>query len=117
MTLFLSGFFLSLSLCLDLGIVNVGMSRESIRPKVILDTDQPSQLNGSLAKDFGRGLGLALASPSALLWFVTVGGNFRGIISLFCGQGFRRWVSNTSLIGAIFRKPSRWRFLFVAGSY
>lgn len=28
-----------------------------------------------MAKDFGRGLGLALASPSALLWFATVGGS------------------------------------------
>ncbi|UYZ12636.1 LysE family translocator [Brevibacillus sp. WF146] len=139
MSWFVSGFFLSLSLCLDLGIVNVailragvqrgmlpsfligagssfgdlfyallsmaGMSllmnnlyvrwglwlggtvillsmawsmiREFRRPKMI-DLDErsgqePEHRQGW--KDFTWGLGLALASPSAILWFATVGGS------------------------------------------
>lgn len=138
MTLFLSGFLLSLSLCLDLGMVNVAllragvhrgaipafmmgvgssfgdllyavlsmigisfllenlifrwglwiggtiillymtwsMARELFRPKKIeLGSGEESKSSKSLVKDFVSGLGLALASPSAILWFATIGGS------------------------------------------
>lgn len=136
--LFILGFLLSLSLCLDLGIVNiqlikVGMEqgfkpsfilgvgscigdlvyalfsmigisylleftvvhwllwifgtlvllylsiqmiRETIHPKSL--TFSPSRsmsANRSLWKTFAMGAGLALASPSAILWFTTAGGS------------------------------------------
>lgn len=137
MTLFLSGFLLSLSLCLDLGIVNVAllragvhrgvmpafmigvgssfgdllyavlsmigisfllenlffkwglwiggtiillymtwnMAKELLRPKQIELGSGESVMSRSLVKDFTSGLGLALASPSAILWFATIGGS------------------------------------------
>lgn len=136
MELFLSGFLLSLSLCLDLGIVNiaimktgvergvlpafmiglgsglgdliyaslslVGMSlllhlpavrwvlwlggtlvllyltvtmvRHSLAPRALVADTIPKPEDPPL-KDFLWGIGLALSSPSAILWFATVGGS------------------------------------------
>ena len=136
-SLFFSGFLLSLSLCLDLGIVNISMIRFGLERGFwpaffiglgssfgatylciiisgrdfvfikIYDCEMGSLvrrnycfiiLNGlnvasiipgkrnkktkaeiknqaSIYKDFGEGIGLALSSPSAILWFATVGGS------------------------------------------
>ena len=136
MDLFASGFLLSLSLCLDLGIVNVAimktgvergvmpafmiglgsgigdlvyaslslvgisflltllavrwalwiggtlvlsyltvtMVRHSLSPRKIV-SDNKLKTDASLMKDFLWGIGLALSSPSAILWFATVGGS------------------------------------------
>lgn len=136
MELFISGFFLSLSLCLDLGFVNVALLRAGVqrgmlpalligigssfgdlvyavlsmlgislllnsllfkwilwiggtaillymtwsmvkelyRPKE-LQLDAEEGAPRSLLKDFTWGIGLALASPSAILWFATIGGS------------------------------------------
>ncbi|RNB84107.1 lysine transporter LysE [Brevibacillus nitrificans] len=139
MTWFLSGFFLSLSLCLDLGIVNVAIIRTGVArgllpsfligvgssfgdliyallsmvgisllmenrvirwvlwlggtlillymtwnmikefrsPKKIDLQEQGGEQNNRKRswRDFSSGLGLALASPSAILWFATIGGS------------------------------------------
>lgn len=139
MSWFLSGFFLSLSLCLDLGIVNVAIIRAGVargllpsfligvgssfgdliyallsmvgislllenrlirwvlwlggtvillymtwnmfkefrKPKEIdLQESEGIQAGRRRSwKDFSSGLGLALASPSAILWFATIGGS------------------------------------------
>ena len=138
MTAFCDGFLLSLSLCLDLGIVNVGilrvatqrggtpaflvglgsgvgdlayallsvtgitlllalpgvrwvlwlggsavlvllaakMLREVFRPHVLaVDEPVPAERLTSPARDFAWGTALALASPSAILWFAAVGGS------------------------------------------
>jgi len=138
MALFVAGFLLSLSLCLDLGTVNIAMVRtgiqhgaqpafmlglgssvgdllyafvslvaisfiiqnavvrwvlwiagtlallylayrmlkESLRTATASDTpdDAPHRLAAG-TRHFGYGLGLALSSPSAILWFATVGGS------------------------------------------
>lgn len=136
MDLFVSGFLLSLSLCLDLGIVNIAimktgvergampafmiglgsgigdlvyaslslvgislllnllivrwalwiggtlvllyltttMIRHSLSRRRIEPGNAPKS-NGSPMKDFLWGIGLALSSPSAILWFATVGGS------------------------------------------
>lgn len=136
MGLFVSGFFLSLSLCLDLGFVNVALLRagvqrgmlpalfigfgssfgdlvyavlsllgislllnsllfkwilwiggtaillymtwnmvkELLHPKE-LQLEMEASAPNSLWKDFTWGMGLALASPSAILWFATIGGS------------------------------------------
>jgi L-lysine exporter family protein LysE/ArgO len=137
-TAFRDGFLLSLSLCLDLGIVNVGilrvaaqrggtpaflvglgsgvgdlayallsvtgialllalpgvrwvlwlggsavllflaarMMREVFRPHpVAVDEPIPAEKLASPARDFAWGTALALASPSAILWFAAVGGS------------------------------------------
>jgi L-lysine exporter family protein LysE/ArgO len=136
MELAVSGFLLSLSLCLDLGIVNVAimktgvergvmpafmiglgsgigdlvyaslslvgisfllnfpavrwafwiggtlvllsltgaMVRHSLAPRPV-EPDRVSGPNGSSLGDFLSGIGLALSSPSAILWFATVGGS------------------------------------------
>ena len=49
--------------------------REVLHPKM-LDTDGAMpQTKGSFVKLFATGAGLALASPSAILWFAAVGGS------------------------------------------
>ncbi|MGO0059161.1 LysE family translocator [Brevibacillus fluminis] len=138
MEFFLSGFFLSISLCLDLGMVNVAMIRTGVergfvpalflglgsgigdliyaalsmvgisllleqvvirwilwiggtlillyltynmfrevaRPKQLdLDAGEKGSTGRSPLKNLMSGIGLALASPSAILWFATVGGS------------------------------------------
>lgn len=139
MSWFFSGFFLSLSLCLDLGIVNVAIIRAGVArgllpsfligvgssfgdliyallsmvgislllesrivrwvlwlggtvillymtwnmlkefrsPKAIdlRGEDGAKEDSKRSWKDFSSGLGLALASPSAILWFATIGGS------------------------------------------
>lgn len=138
MQLFFSGFLLSLSLCLDLGMVNVAtiktglergflrsflvgfgsslgdlvyavlsmigislllehvllrwilwiggtivlcylaihMLRETIRPKQLQISSENSLLSDqSWFKAVMFGMGLALSSPSAILWFATIGGS------------------------------------------
>lgn len=140
MSLFLSGFLLSMSLCLDLGIVNVatikagiekgflpalligfgssmgdliyallafagislllqiewvrivlwvggtavllymtyGMLRATVAPKSVGGTEAAQRTDKPLWKEFIWGMGLALASPTAILWFMSIGG---GIIA------------------------------------
>lgn len=139
MSIFLSGFLLSLSLCLDLGMVNVavlragvqrgwlpsfligvgssfgdllyallsmvgislllqnvyvrwllwlggtavllymtwGMIQELRKPKEIVVKNGGEQTEEVRRgwRDFTWGMGLALASPSAILWFATIGGS------------------------------------------
>lgn len=138
MEFFFSGFFLSISLCLDLGMVNVAMIRtgvergflpalflgvgsgigdliyavlsmagislllslvavrwvlwiggtlvllyltynmfrEVLRPKQLdLAHGDEGKSGHSPLKNLAYGIGLALASPSAILWFATVGGS------------------------------------------
>jgi L-lysine exporter family protein LysE/ArgO len=139
MELFVLGFLLSLSLCLDLGVVNVAMVRTGLQHgakaafllglgssfgdliyaltslvaisfvlqnlmvrwclwlggtgvllaltyRMLKESFNPAKVsyasgdvsppeNHSGGGDFARGLGLALASPSAILWFATVGGS------------------------------------------
>jgi L-lysine exporter family protein LysE/ArgO len=135
MLLFISGFLLSLSLCLDLGMVNVSLLRTGVQrgfmPALLIglgsglgdmiyaclsmagisllleyivvkwvlwlggsaillwmswqmlrEIRKPKEidLQHSIAvrsplKDFSWGIGLALASPSAILWFATIGGS------------------------------------------
>lgn len=143
MDLFLSGFLLSFSLCLDLGIVNVAimktgvergavpaimiglgsgigdlvyaslavvgisflltlpvvrwalwiggtvvllyltitMTRHSFSPRHIIPEKSPDA-KSPLIRDFLWGVGLALSSPSAILWFATVGGSVIASTSL-----------------------------------
>ncbi len=133
--LYISGFLLSLSLCLDLGMVNVSLLRTGVQRgflpalmvglgsglgdmiyavlsmagitfllqhlvvkwvlwlggsavllwmswQIIRETRKPKEINLDSAitvrspiKDFSWGIGLALASPSAILWFATIGGS------------------------------------------
>jgi len=133
--LFLSGFFLSISLCLDLGMVNVSLLRTGVQRgfmpafliglgsglgdmiyaalsiagitlllqylvvkwvlwlggsavllwmswQMIREIKKPKEIDlhhevkvRSPLKDFSWGIGLALASPSAILWFATIGGS------------------------------------------
>ncbi|NGQ97407.1 LysE family transporter [Brevibacillus sp. SYP-B805] len=135
MLLFFSGFLLSLSLCLDLGIVNVALLRSGLQRgflpalligvgssfgdlfyavlsmvgisyllehrivrwilwlggsavllwmswQMVREMRKPKEIDWqgdvparSLWKDFVWGAGLALASPSAILWFATIGGS------------------------------------------
>jgi L-lysine exporter family protein LysE/ArgO len=49
--------------------------REILHPKILnIEGDNPSRSQGLLAL-FLSGIGLALASPSAILWFAAVGGS------------------------------------------
>lgn len=137
MAVFFSGFFLSLSLCLDLGIANIAiiragilqgfrpsfrvgfgscigdlvyaalamigislllenlyvrwflwiggtsiliyftvtMFRDALRPKEMDLNSREEATVRSPRSDFLLGVGLALSSPSAILWFATVGGS------------------------------------------
>lgn len=154
MSIFIAGFLLSISLCLDLGIVNIAtikagiergfipalyiglgagigdmiyallslvglsmilenlffrwffwiggtiillymcltMIKQAIKPKDISQLIQSrAEISVASAKDFLYGIGLALSSPSSILWFATIGGgviasmnlNNRTSISLF----------------------------------
>ncbi len=152
MSIFITGFLLSLSLCLDLGIVNVAtikngiergfipalyiglgagvgdmiyavfslfglsmvsdniffrwffwiggtlillymcfnMVRQAIKPKDINQLiEHKEKISIGSTKDFLYGIGLALASPSSILWFATIGGsviastNTKGKTSIF----------------------------------
>jgi L-lysine exporter family protein LysE/ArgO len=164
-----SGFLLSLSLCLDLGIVNLAilrtalrrgggagfmvglgscfgdlayfvaallgvgalmrwapfrwaiwiggtivllilaarMIRELLRPRD-LNLDLPAEAPGRWPRRFGWGLALALASPTALLWFAAVGGSViaasggdRAQVIPFAGGFFAAGVAwSASLAGA-----------------
>lgn len=172
MSWFASGFFLSLSLCLDLGIVNVAILRAGVergllpsllvgvgssfgdlfyallsmvgislllhnvvirwvlwlggtmillymtwnmikefrRPKAIAwkEGSGPDVSKRQRWKDFTTGLGLALASPSAILWFATIGGS---VIASSNGH------SSTSLVlffSGFFTASILWS-LFMAG--
>jgi L-lysine exporter family protein LysE/ArgO len=49
--------------------------REIFRPKVLRVDDDKSTRNRGLPALFFSGIGLALASPSAILWFAAVGGS------------------------------------------
>jgi L-lysine exporter family protein LysE/ArgO len=135
MMLFISGFLLSLSLCLDLGLVNISLLRTGVQrglmPALLIgvgstfgdllyavlsmagislllehlivkwilwiggsgvllwmswqmlrDLKKPKEIDlrrsepeRTMLKDFFWGAGLALASPSAILWFATIGGS------------------------------------------
>ncbi len=136
MELFTSGFLLSLSLCLDLGIVNIAIMKTGVErgalPALMIGvgsgigdlvyaalslvgislvlelaavrwalwiggtlvllyltismirhslssraftSDGDTTTSSSLRNDFLWGIGLALSSPSAILWFATVGGS------------------------------------------
>jgi L-lysine exporter family protein LysE/ArgO len=152
--LFFSGFALSLSLCLDLGIVNVAafstaatrgaraafvlgigscfgdlayaviamlgvatllhivavrwalwlggsavllylavkMLRQSIHASALLAKPEtgdgnPAGLKQKLAGDFGKGFAMAIASPSAILWFASVGGSLIATTAGGAGNG------------------------------
>jgi L-lysine exporter family protein LysE/ArgO len=173
---FSSGFLLSLSVCLDLGIVNVAILRTAMgngaRPafflglgscfgdltyftlsafgvsaflawpparwllwiggtavllfftaKMLRETVRPhalelegSALGGatppagpSLARQFSTGLSLALASPTAILWFAAVGGS---VIASFAGQ---RRVLAPFVLG-FFLAGVAWSFLVAFGA-
>lgn len=139
MSIFISGFLLSISLCLDLGVVNVAtiktgiergfipslciglgagigdiiyayisslgismilnniffrwflwiggtlillymcwnMIREAINPKNVCKFTKKNEERNTIAnsKSFLYGIGLSLSSPSAILWFATIGGS------------------------------------------
>ncbi|WP_238933595.1 LysE family translocator [Brevibacillus choshinensis] len=171
MSWFLSGFFLSLSLCLDLGMVNVAIIRAGVergllpsfligvgssfgdliyallsmvgislllenrvvrwmlwiggtvillymtwnmlkefrRPKEIdLGSKEKRMDKRRSWKDFSSGLGLALASPSAILWFATIGG------SVIASSNADSTAALFSFFGGFFTASIAWS-LFMAG--
>lgn len=172
MSWFLSGFFLSLSLCLDLGIVNVAILRAGVargllpsfligvgssigdlvyallsmagislllenriirwvlwlggtvvllymtwnmlkefrKPKTIeLREEEEQKTVGTRNwKDFSSGLGLALSSPSAILWFATIGG------SVIASSGAESSAALLMFFGGFFSASIAWS-LFMAG--
>jgi L-lysine exporter family protein LysE/ArgO len=188
--LFVTGFVLSLSLCLDLGIVNVAtfsiaatrgsrpaffmglgscfgdllyaviamlgvttllhigwvrwllwlggsamlvwltakMLRQSLVSPAVVSGQGPSAAELSrpaekLQNDFGRGFALALASPSAILWFASVGGGIIATTAQGAGAGAWpfflgffvsgiAWAAFVALTGSQFRsKPAFARVL------
>ncbi|RVU72268.1 hypothetical protein EKH82_24010 [Pantoea dispersa] len=66
---FSNGFLLSLSLCLDIGIANIATVSYTH-----LDVYKRQHQPRPLLREFGRGVVLAMSSPTAILWFATVGG-------------------------------------------
>jgi L-lysine exporter family protein LysE/ArgO len=170
---FVSGFLLSLSVCLDLGIVNVALlrtalrhgarpafwlglgscfgdltyfalsaagvtallewrparwalwlggtavllaltwrtAREALHPRALaLDAPEaPEARDVSFRRQFPLGLALALASPTAILWFAAVGG---GVIASFAGERRALWpfVSGFFVAGVV------WSFTFAFGA-
>jgi L-lysine exporter family protein LysE/ArgO len=166
---FVSGFLLSLSVCLDLGLVNVSILRTALRHgarpalwiglgscfgdltyfalsaagvtallawkparwalwlggtavllaltwRTLREAVHPRQLaldgpedaadrarSLSFRRQFPLGLGLALASPTAILWFAAVGG---GVIASFAGQ--RRALA--PFVGGFFAAGVAWSF-------
>jgi L-lysine exporter family protein LysE/ArgO len=173
---FASGFLLSLSVCLDLGIVNLAilrtamhqgarpafvlglgscfgdltyfalsafgvsaflawpparwvlwlggtavllfftwkMLREAVRPHVLVlegsaAGDAPRSAGPSPARQFSTGLSLALASPTAILWFAAVGGS---VIASFAGQ--RRALA--PFVAGFFVAGVAWSFLVAFGA-
>jgi L-lysine exporter family protein LysE/ArgO len=164
MNLFLSGFLLSLSLCLDLGIVNLcmiktgvergfrpafllglgsslgdliyaglslagitfllqfmavkwalwlggsgvllyltySMLRQSFQGKEVVATNNGVGKDGRPKNDLLWGIGLALASPSAILWFATVGG------SIIASSGLNSGVTLLAFFGGFFLASCLW---------
>lgn len=177
---FLSGFFLSLSLCLDLGIVNVAIIRAGVArglfpsfmigvgssfgdliyallsmvgisllmenriirwvlwlggtlillymtwnmlkefrsPKKIdlQETGGRQPVSGKGWRDFSAGLGLALASPSAILWFATIGGSViassnahsSSALLLFFGGFFTASVTWSLFMAGVSSQGGKW---------
>jgi L-lysine exporter family protein LysE/ArgO len=164
--LFISGFLLSLSLCLDIGIVNVALINTAIRAgrqpafmlglgscfgdlfyavlsvlgigllldylavrwllwlgggavllylswnaaRSALHASSPAEIlpaalrqrDADLRQQFWRGLALALASPSAILWFAAVGG------SVIARSGAATPLDLAALLGGFFCAGMAW---------
>jgi L-lysine exporter family protein LysE/ArgO len=71
------------------------MIRSSIKEKHLdLSTPSKQKASSSLSKDFFWGLGLALASPTSIVWFAAIGGpimassphdEYGALLLFFCG--------------------------------
>jgi L-lysine exporter family protein LysE/ArgO len=72
------------------------MLRDVIRPRQ-LDLNQPATFPKSEAALFATGVGLALASPTAILWFAAVGGS---VIASFGTQRAVLWQFTAGFITA-----------------
>jgi len=168
---FWNGFFLSLSLCLDLGIVNLAvleislqrggtagfllgigsclgdliyftlvllgasvllqaapvrwslwifgtvallllawrMTRDVIRPKTLSFNGRPTFSISDRANLLLTGIGMALASPTAIVWFAAVGGS---VIAASAGDANSRWRFGTGFAAA----GITWAALFAYGT-
>ncbi|WP_245575636.1 LysE family transporter [Alicyclobacillus contaminans] len=60
---------------LALGYLSVHMIRESLRPKALVLNEAGTAIESSWIRPLLTGVGLALSSPSAILWFAAVGGS------------------------------------------
>ncbi len=173
MELFVSGFFLSLSLCVDLGIVNIAIIKTGIEKgflpslniglgssfgdmtyaslsllgittiikflavrwilwiagtlvllylciKMFMEIFEPYNIsqnknvnpdNNSLKRYFISGFGLALSSPTAILWFVTIGG------SVIASQSIYTRFDLLYFFGGFFTSSVTWSFMLAYVSY
>ncbi|GAA4707040.1 LysE family transporter [Brevibacillus fulvus] len=161
--MFVTGFLLSLSLCLDLGIVNVAMVKtgiergflpslslgfgscfgdlayallsmvgmtllleytvvrwilwiggtlfllkltydmlkEAFRGKQLSMSGDPLQKKPNLLGLFGKGVALAMASPSAILWFATVGGSLIAAQTAHAQTGYLQFLAGFFTAGLL----------------